>query len=102
MRPRKMQPLCRFLLHRDTEGVTFHVTSEQRTEEQRHAQRDCDYKKNRNRGGKNQQFPSEGHQLLVTIVTKLPVTLVTVVTNHLACLSSRVAQTEKRKCRPTV
>ena len=59
-----MQTLCRFLLHRYTERVTLHVMSEQRTEEQRHASRDCDYKENRNRNGKDQQFPSEGHQVM--------------------------------------
>ena len=58
-----MQTLCRFLFHRYTEGITLHVTSEQRTEEQRHASRDCDYKKNRNRNGKDQQFPSKRHQV---------------------------------------
>jgi hypothetical protein len=58
-----MQTLRRFLLHLDSEGVTLHVLSEQRTEEQRHASCDCDYKKNRNRNGKDQRFPSERHQV---------------------------------------
>ena len=58
-----MQSLGRFLLHRDTEGITFHVTSEQRTEEDRHTSRNYDQKENSNRSGKDQQFPSQGHQV---------------------------------------
>jgi hypothetical protein len=58
-----MQTLCRFLFHGYTEPIALNVAREQRTEEQRQANRDCDHKENRNRGGKNQQFPSEGHQL---------------------------------------
>ena len=42
------------MFHRDTESVTFHVTGEQRTEQQRHTNRDCDYNKNRNRSDKDQ------------------------------------------------
>jgi hypothetical protein len=48
-----MQSLCRFLLHRDTEGVTFHVTSEQRTEKDRHTRRNYEQNENSNRGGKD-------------------------------------------------
>jgi hypothetical protein len=58
-----MQPFRRFLLHCDTEGVTFHVTSEQRTEKDRRTSRNYEQKENSNRGGKDQQFPSQGHQL---------------------------------------
>ena len=59
-----MQTLCCFLFHRYTERIALHIASEQRTEEQRHASRDCDHKENRNRSGKDQQFPSKGHQVM--------------------------------------
>src|SRR6266550_3038076 len=39
---------------------------------------------------------------VVATVTRSLVTLVTAVTNHPACPTSRVAQRETRKCRPTV
>jgi len=40
------------MFHRDMESVTFHVTGEQRTEQQRHTNRD--YNKNRNGSDKDQ------------------------------------------------
>jgi hypothetical protein len=48
-----MQTLRRFLLHRDAEGVTFHVTSEQRAKKDRHTSRDYEQKENSNRGDKD-------------------------------------------------
>ena len=42
------------MFHRDTESVTFHVAGEQRTKQQHHTKRDCDYNKNRNRSDKDQ------------------------------------------------
>ena len=54
MRLRKMQTLRRFLLHRDTEGVAFQITSEQWAEKDRHTGRECECKENRNRRDNNQ------------------------------------------------
>jgi len=48
-----MQSFRRFLLHCDTKGITFDITTEQRTNEQRYANRYRDHKENRNRRGKN-------------------------------------------------
>jgi hypothetical protein len=58
-----MQTLGRFVLHRYTEPVPFHVTSEQRTEKDRHTSRNYEQKEDSNRGGKDQQFPSREHKL---------------------------------------
>jgi len=42
------------MFHRDMESVTFYVTGEQRIDQRRHTNRDCDYNKNRNGSDKDQ------------------------------------------------
>jgi hypothetical protein len=75
----KMQSLSRFLFHGDTEGIALHVTSEQRTEEQRHTKRDCEQKNNRDRRKKDQEFPLQ--------TAALPAHVVTIVRLKIACYS---------------
>jgi hypothetical protein len=59
----KVQTFCGFLLHCDTEGVALDVTSEQRTEDDRYTGRNCEQKEKSNRDRKDQQFPSQRHQV---------------------------------------